>query len=230
MARRRRLRRRADARAAGRWCRTRSPFSPSASRVRQKVSRGASTRHAGVRAPREVKMELGILAKPAAVALLLSLSLAAAPLVNLNVAAVDAGGQPVPGLRAEDFQVLDNGKPRKIVMLRPVHRNDSPATFILLDLFNADLAARGLSANEIVHTLEKLESADNVYLYLLTSTAKIFAIHSVAPYGVQQEVSDGPWTRRIKPMLDEALRQVTALKSGDDQYPQLRIGPTWKAL
>ncbi len=180
---------------------------------------------------------MGILAKSATMALLFSLSLAAQqnpgatpPLVNLNVAAVDTSGQPVPGLRAEDFQILDNGKPRKIVMLRPVHRNGPPATFILLDLFNADLAARGLSANEIVHALEKLESADNVYLYLLTSTAKIFAIHSVAPFGVQQEVTDGPWTRRIKPMLDEALRQVTALKSGDDQYPQLRIGPTWKAL
>jgi len=40
-----------------------------------------------------------------------------------------------------------------------------PRPFILIDLFNADFAARGLSANEIVRTLEKLESADNVYLY-----------------------------------------------------------------
>jgi VWFA-related protein len=152
------------------------------------------------------------------------------PLVNLNVAAVDSHGQPVPGLRAEDFQILDNGKPRKIVMVRPLHRKGPPATFILIDLFNADFAARGLSANEIVHTLEKLESADNVYLYLLTSTAKIFAIHAVGPSGAQKEADDGPWTRRIKPMLDDALKQVNGLKSGDDQYPQLRIGPTWKAV
>jgi VWFA-related protein len=158
----------------------------------------------------------------------------AMPLFNLNVAAFDSRGQPVPDLRAEDFQILDNGKPRKVVWLRPVHRNSAPATFILLDLFNADLAARGLSANEIVHTLEKLESADNVYLYLLTSTAKIFAIHSVVPSGVpsgaEPETNDGPWTRRIKPMLDDALKQVNALRSGNDQYPQLRIGPTWQAL
>jgi len=125
----------------------------------------------------------------------------APPLVNLNVAAVDSQGQPVPDLRSEDFQLLDNGKPRKIVMLRPVHRKGPTSTFVLVDLFNADFAARGLSANEIVRTLEKLESADNVYLYLLTSTAKIFAIHAVVPpsgpSGAKPEVNDGPWTHSI---------------------------------
>jgi VWFA-related protein len=180
---------------------------------------------------------MGILAKATTVGLLLALWLAAEqdpvttpPLINLNVTAVDNRGQPVPGLQADDFQILDNGKPRKIVMLRPVHRKVPPATFILLDLFNADLAARGLGANETVHALEKLESADNVYLYLLTSTAKLFAIHSVTRSGAQKEANDGPWTRRIKPMLDDALRQVNGLKSVNDQYPPLRIGPTWKAL
>jgi VWFA-related protein len=182
---------------------------------------------------------MGILyraSSPATVGLLFALSLAGQnsaatpPLVSLNVMAVDSRGQPVPGLRAEDFQVLDNGKPRKIEMLRPVHRKSPAATFILFDLFNADFAARGLSANEIVHTLEKLGSADNVYLYLLTSTAKIFAIHAVTPPGARPEGEDGPWTRRIKPLLDDALKQVNALKSGNDQYPQLRIEPTWKAL
>jgi VWFA-related protein len=178
-----------------------------------------------------------VLIKSTAMSFLIALSLAAQqnppgtpPLVNLNVTAVDSRGQPVPGLRAEDFQVLDNGKPRKIVMVRPVHRKGPPATFILLDLFNADFSARGLGANEIVHALEKLESADNVYLYFLTSTAKIFAIHPVTPSAAQKEADDGPWTRRIKPMMDDALKQVNALKSENDQYPMLRIAPTWKAL
>ena len=155
------------------------------------------------------------------------------PLVNLNVTAVDGRGQPVTDLTAEDFQILDNGKPRKIVWVHPLSRQGlkPPATFILLDLFNADLAARGLSANEVVHALEKLESADNVYLYLLTPGAKIFAIHAVVPPGAQsEEGKDGPWTQRIKPMLVEALRQVNALKSQDDRLPQLRIPDTWKAL
>jgi VWFA-related protein len=155
-----------------------------------------------------------------------------APLVNLNITAVDNSGQPVAGLRAEDFQVLDNGKPRKIVWFRAMQRKRpraAPATFILLDLFNSDFAARGLSATEITRALEKLESSDNVYLYLLTSQAKIFAIHSVLLPGAQED-DDGPWTRRIKPMLDNALRQVNALKLQDDRFEYLRIEPTWKAL
>jgi len=163
---------------------------------------------------------------------LLAPLLAGQPLVNLNVIAVDRQGQPVPNLRAEDFQILDNGKPRDIAWFRPVSRKGlkAPATFILLDLFNADLAARGLSVNEITRALERLESADNVYLHLLTSTAKIFAIHAVTPPGAQPEAGDGPWTRRIKPMMDQALRQVNALKSQDDRLAWLRIEPTWKAL
>lgn len=155
-----------------------------------------------------------------------------APLVNLNVTAVDSQGRPVSDLRAEDFQILDNGKPRKIASFRalPGKRSQAaPATFILFDLFNANFEARGLGSNEITRALEKLESSDNVYLYLLTSQAKIFAIHSVLPPGAQKD-DDGPWTRRIKPMLDNALRQVNGFKPADDQYEYLRIGPTWKAM
>jgi VWFA-related protein len=155
-----------------------------------------------------------------------------ASLVNLNVTAVDNSGRPVADLRVEDFQILDNGKPRNIVWFRGMQRKRSqptPATFILLDLFNADFAARGLSANEITRAVEKLESGDNVYLYLLTSKAKIFAIHSVVSTA-QTAQEDGPWTRRVKPMLEQALREVNGLKSEDDRYAYLRIAPTWKAL
>ena len=99
-------------------------------------------------------------------------------LANLNVTAVDGSGQPVPDLRAEEFQILDNGKPQKIVWFHAISRKGlqaartnegqkagsysnrgiavAPAIFILFDLFNADQAARGLSASEITHALERL--------------------------------------------------------------------------
>src|SRR5580658_3010554 len=71
--------------------------------------------------------------------------------VSLNVTAVDSHGQSVTGLQAEDFQILDNGKPRKVVWLRALsHQGSAPATFILVDLYNADLEARGLTENEVV--------------------------------------------------------------------------------
>lgn len=170
-------------------------------------------------------------------------------LVNLNVTAVDGSGQPVADLRAEDFQILDNGKPQKIVWFHAISRKGleaartdegqkagphsnrgiaaPPAIFILFDLFNADQAARGLSANEITHALERFESPGGVYLYLLTPAAKIFVVHGIAQSGAPD---DAAWTRRIKPLLDEALRQVSGLKGIEDRYPQLRIGPTWQAL
>ncbi len=150
--------------------------------------------------------------------------------VNLNVTAIDSQGRLVPNLQAGDFQVLDNGKPRPIVWVRELPRKGPPATFILLDLLNADFAARGLSATEITRAVERLESGDNVYLYLLTAAEKIFAIHSVRQAGAQATAEDGPWTRRVKPMLDQALRQVNGLKTQDDRYAYLRIEPTWKAL
>jgi VWFA-related protein len=146
-------------------------------------------------------------------------------LVNLNVTAVDGQGQPVTDMRADDFQILDNGKPRKVAWLLPVSRKGLPAaTFILIDLYNEDLEARGLVENEVVRALERLDNGDNVYLYLLTPAATIYPVRGVAaPH-------DGQWTRRVKPMLDDALRQVNGLKSGNSLYADLRIGPTWQAL
>ena len=41
-----------------------------------------------------------------------------APMVTLNLSAVDSQGQPVQDLRAEDIQVIDNGKPLPVVWLR----------------------------------------------------------------------------------------------------------------
>jgi hypothetical protein len=41
------------------------------------------------------------------------------------VMAVDSQGHPVSDLKAEDFQILDNGRPRDIVWFRPVSRKGS---------------------------------------------------------------------------------------------------------
>ena len=149
--------------------------------------------------------------------------------VALNVTALGSHGQPVAGLRAEDFQILDNGKPRPIVWLRELsgslsRNNPARATFILIDLYNSDLEARGLTATEVVRALEHLDSGGNVYLYLLTPAATIVAVRGV------DSPQDGHWTQRVKPMLDEAIRKANGLKSGNSLYADLRIGPTWQAV
>ncbi len=152
------------------------------------------------------------------------------PVVTLFVSATDTHDKPIAGLSIGDFQILDNGKPRTILSADPVPASDTPqsaqpAVFIVLDLFNADLAARGYTENELIKGLQRQESVENVYVYLLTSAGTISPVHAVgSPQG------DGPWTQQIKPVLDAALKKVNGLKSEDDRYEMLRIQPTWQAL
>src|SRR5580658_9150255 len=87
-------------------------------------------------------------------------------LKKLNVAAVDADGQPVTDLQASDFQVLEDGKQKNIAFLRftggkanPValkageysNRTGVPAqaTVILVDLLSDRLLSGGVIGKEI---------------------------------------------------------------------------------
>ncbi len=153
-----------------------------------------------------------------------------APAVTLNVAAVDSHGQPVRDLRADDIQVVDNGKPLPVVWLRSLSAKtpEPRATFILIDLLNDDFQSRGLAENEVVQALAKVESGANIYLYLLTPKGTIFPVHGVA--GASVSAGDAQWTRHVKTSLNEALRQADGLKSGNLLAPIHRIGPTWSAL
>ncbi len=147
-------------------------------------------------------------------------------LLDLNVVALDSHEQPVSDLTAGDFQVTDAGKPQKIVffrhreaVLRPppklapgeVSNRGSGsipyATVILFDLMNEGFGTRGTAANQIIHALEKLESADYLYLYVLTVEGRLFAVHGLSS-GEENPESPGPWTKQIKPLLDNALRAV----------------------
>jgi len=146
-------------------------------------------------------------------------------LLDLNVIALDSHEQPVNDLTIDDFQVTDAGKPQKIVFFR--HRdaalrqastlapnevsNRGPesvpfATVILFDLMNESFGSRGNAANEIIKTLEKLDKADYLYLYIVTIDGRLFSVHGL-PNG-----EEGPdaahWTKQIKPQLDNALKTV----------------------
>ena len=56
-------------------------------------------------------------------------------LVNFGVAVVDKQGKPVTGLTAEDFQVLENGKPQSLKYFAAGDPEDAPPLHIglLLD-------------------------------------------------------------------------------------------------
>jgi VWFA-related protein len=149
-------------------------------------------------------------------------------LLDLNVVALDNRGQAVTDLTVGDLQITDGGKPQKIVFFR--HRDSSVwqkpqlapnelsnrggagiphATVILFDLMNESFGSRGTAANQIVHYLEGLENADYLYLYMLTVEGRLFAVHGLPEGEENPEPGGAPWTKKIKPMMDQSLKTVT---------------------
>jgi VWFA-related protein len=171
-----------------------------------------------------------------AAAFLLAASAGAADarFVNVNAIATDSHGQPVADLTPADFQVSDNGKPQEIAFFRltPVkapplaalqprefsNRNGAAfphTTVILFDLLNSQMTDRGFSSAEIARNLQGLESSDTLYFYLLTKDARLAPVHGLPDGPSDAKPESTPWTRKIKPLLDEALQKVNRLRAGD---------------
>lgn len=168
-----------------------------------------------------------------------------ARLLSLNVVALDSHGQPVTDLTAADFQITDLGKPQKIVFFRrkdasspeqvpalgpkefsnrtqvkPLH-----ATIILFDLLNQGFSSRGMAASQIVRSLEPLDAGNSLYLYLLSVDGKLYPVRGFLPgEGTAHPAPGAPWTRQIRPLLDQALREVTRIRSPDiDVYGRIQL-------
>lgn len=121
---------------------------------------------------------------------------------------------------------------KKIVSFKLVNTEGQPGaspTIVLFDLFNADLTERQNGENEIVQAIGNLgPAAANVYLYLLTPTAKLYAVHGIPEGGAQRP--DPNWPGHLKATIDEAFQKVYGLKPLTDLIPIYRAQPTWIAL
>ncbi|MDR3699857.1 MAG: VWA domain-containing protein [Candidatus Sulfopaludibacter sp.] len=154
-------------------------------------------------------------------------------LVNLNVIALDAKGQSVMDLQADDLRVWDNGKPQKISSFRRRQsRLSAPAalgpreyanragnviphaTVILFDQLNTQFADRGYVSNQLVHVLQQFESPDNLYLYLITTNGSLYPVHGL-PGNEEDATKDSSWTRDIQTRLNDALRITLAHRPTD---------------
>ena len=172
-------------------------------------------------------------------------------MVDLNVVALDSRGQPVGDLGRDDFRVTDAGKVRPIAFFR--HRDQSPrplpqlapneysnrgpgklanATLILFDMLNEKLSTRGYTANQLIQSLQPLESANGVFLYLLTVNGALYPLRGLPGSESESQPEDGqPWTRRIKPLMDQALRAVLQVReTGIVEDVQYRAEVTFRAL
>jgi VWFA-related protein len=170
-------------------------------------------------------------------------------LVDLNVVALDNHGQPVADLTASDFEINDAGKPRNIAFFHRYGRtlrrlgmsgpnqysnrggaNIPHATLILFDLLNESFSTRGNAASRLERDLQSLENADYLYLYLLTVDGRLFAVHGLpGPNGEAHQPNEVPWTKRIKPMLDQAMNTVMRVRPVELDIA-LRVQATYAAL
>jgi len=160
---------------------------------------------------------------------------AVSPLVNLSIIALDNKGHAVTDLTAADFEVKDAGQRRDISFFRPITSRlaDPPAlaagevgnrrpgvvhhpTVLLFDLLNARFSNRTLVVNQIVQQLTGLETADDLYMYLLTPDGHLFAVHAL-PGAVSENTRPvgKPWTADLKPILDEALKGISRIRKFD---------------
>jgi VWFA-related protein len=174
-----------------------------------------------------------------------------ARLVDLNVVALDSHGAPVTDLTRDDFRITDAGRPETIAFFR--HRDGAAkpapllapgeysnrsaanvprATLILFDMLNQEFGTRGTTTNNLIHDLQSVESADYVYLYILTVNGGLYAVHGLP--GTEGEVNPPggePWTRHIKEMMDKALHEVLQVRDpGIVQDIEWRAQMTFRAL
>ena len=173
---------------------------------------------------------------------------AADRLNRLNVVALDPQGQPVTGLQSADFQILEDGKPRKIAFSRftadkPLpaaslgpgeyaNRAGAPlrATVILVDLLSDRMMSGSVISQDIEHSLKNLESTENLYLYFLTYHGELYPVHPLPKPDTEVTPAGEPWTRNIAPMLQGTLKNLFGIKPVDDRDIKVRFELTVNAL
>jgi hypothetical protein len=103
---------------------------------------------------------------------------------------------------SDGFQVTDAGKPQTIVFF---HRNDIK----LRQQASGPNEFSNRSGETIphVHDLERMESADD--LYLLTVDGGFYSAHGLTPAeGEAAGPTEAHWTRRIKTLMDAGMKAV----------------------
>ena len=170
-----------------------------------------------------------------------------AGLIKLNVAALDAQGQPVTGLRSADFHLQEDGKPRDIVFLRftggqalaakpgPGEYSNragaaSHTTVVLIDLLSDRIMGDSTISREITDALKNLESSEDLYLYILTPRGDLYPIHPLPKPDTEVMPPAEPWTRLIAPLMQAAIKNLFAIKPVDDRDIAVRFNLTVNAM
>jgi VWFA-related protein len=174
---------------------------------------------------------------------------AQSPVISLHVVATDKQGQLVTDLKAEDFHVLDDGKPQPIVLFRAYdNRRPTPtalgkneysnwrpetprgATIILFDLLNGAFTEREYIVGTLVKALANVEFPNKIFLYLLTNDGTLFPVHPLPEPGAEPAPPEENWTRQAKLLLDAAIQKVYGFRPVEDRDVGVRAVTTANVL
>jgi len=123
-------------------------------------------------------------------------------LVLVEVSVTDAQGRPVPGLRAEDFKLYDDGEERKIAFVSAGRREGSERPVAVV--FAVDVSG-SMTAEEMV----KLQSAVRAFADRLAGPTALFALMS---FGMRSKVHTSFTSDRVR--LRRALEQLGRERNG----------------
>jgi len=163
-------------------------------------------------------------------------------LVRLSPVAVDANGQPVTDLAADDFKIVDQNKPETIFAFhKPGHELAAPGdvltfsnrtsgvtphtTVILFDMINLTDSDRLENWKTLDKTLPQLESGEHTYFYLLNLEGVLVPIHPMGP----PAGDDKTWPQNVAAAFDKVMKassHIRGAQSGGEEQQKR----TFKAL
>jgi VWFA-related protein len=170
-------------------------------------------------------------------------------LVTLSVVALTDRGQPVNDLTAADFAVTDAGKHQDITIFRqtaataPAIEAPRPgefsnrtaatvphATIVLFDMLNEDADLQGTVGEFVARGLQSIDSADYLYLYLLTPEPRIYPVRGLpGPAAPAPETTGPEWTKNAKALIEQAAAKAYKVRPREMKIDE-RIRLTHSAL
>ena len=149
-------------------------------------------------------------------------------LVRLNVAAFDEQGKPVGDLTANDFRIVDEGKPETIALFHSggfgpstaanpgafTNRPSPPphTTVILFDCLNHLRSEWLYAAKQVEQSIKQINDASSIYFYVLTPTGDINPVHPFpdSPGAAPNKT----WNQDIESLLTKEIKSLKARPAG----------------
>lgn len=173
---------------------------------------------------------------------LLAQAPAPGPLIRLYPVVLDTSGEPVTGLNAGDFKVVDQTKPQTIfAFYKPItekpaaagllERTNRPggkmphSTVILFDMLNMNQPDRLDTWKILDKALPGLESGESLYFYLLTLEGTLVPIHAIGP----ASADDKTWPQGMADGFDKAMKAASHARNAQ-MGTEEEAKKTYKAL